>query len=62
LPVARIDPGSGTVTVAFENVGFDALVDWLAALDADVGIGVDDLTIERRDDGQVAAEITLRER
>ncbi len=62
LAVARIDPQGSVVVVGFDSVAADALIDWLAALDADVGVGVVDLKIERREAGMVAAEISVRER
>ncbi len=62
LPVARIDPQGSAVTVGFENVEFDALVDWLAALDRDVGVSAVELKLDRREAGTVAAQVTLRER
>ncbi len=62
LPVARIDPQGSAVAVGFESVEFDALVDWLAALDADAAVSVVELKLDRREAGLVAAQVTLRER
>ena len=63
LTVARIEAQGGNVAVTLDGVGFDALVDWLAALDTQAGIGVVDLKVDRRPDpGVVTAQVTLTER
>ena len=63
LTIARIEPQGTNVAVSLDGVGFDALVDWLAALDRDAGVSVVDLKIDRRPDpGIVNAEATLTER
>ena len=62
LAIARIEPQGDTVTVSLDGVAFDALVDWLAALDHDAGIGIVDLKVDRRPDpGVVSAQVTLIE-
>lgn len=63
LTIARIEPQGANVAVSLDGVGFDALTDWLAALDRDAGVGVVDLKVERRPDpGVVTAQVTLTER
>jgi len=63
LTVARIEAQGGNVAVTLDGVGFDSLVDWLAALDTQAGIGVVDLKVDRRPDpGVVTAQVTLTER
>ena len=63
LTIARIEPQGANVAVSLDGVGFDTLVDWLAALDRDAGVSVVDLKVDRRPDpGIVNAEATLTER
>lgn len=63
LPIARLEPQGSNVAVALDGVGFDALVDWLAALDHDAGVAVVALQVDRRPDpGRVTAQVTLTER
>jgi len=63
LTIARIEPQGVNVAVSFDGVGFDALIDWLAALDRDAGISIVDLKVDRRPDpGVVTAQVTLTER
>lgn len=63
LTIARIEPQGASVAVSLDGVGFDALVDWLAALDRDAGVTAVDLKVDRRPDpGVVAAQVTLTER
>ena len=63
LTIARIEPQGNQVAVSLDSVGFDAVVDWLAALDRDAGVIVVDLKVERRPDpGVVTAQVTLAER
>ena len=63
LAIARIEPQGDTVTVSLDGVAFDTLVDWLAALDHDAGVGIVDLKVDRRPDpGIVSAQVTLTER
>ncbi len=63
LTIARIEPQGTNVAVSLEAVGFDALVDWLAALDHDAGVTVVDLKVDRRPDpGIVTVQVTLTER
>lgn len=63
LTIARIGPQGANVAVSMDGVGFDALVDWLAALDRDAGVSVVDLKVDRRPDpGVVTVQVTLTER
>jgi general secretion pathway protein M len=63
LTIARIEPQGANVAVSLDGVGFDALIDWLAALDRDAGVTVVDLKVDRRPDpGVVTAQVTLTER
>ncbi len=63
LTIARIEPQGADVVVSLDGVGFDALADWLAALDRDAGVTVVDLKADRRPDpGVVTAQVTLTER
>ncbi len=63
LTIARIEPQGANVAVSLEGVGFDALIDWLAALDHDAGVTVIELKADRRPDpGVVTAQVTLTER
>ena len=63
LTIARIEPQGSNVAVSLDGVGFDALVDWLAALDREAGVGVVELKVDRRPDpGIVTAQVTLAER
>jgi general secretion pathway protein M len=63
LTIARLEPQGTNVAVSLDGVGFDPLVEWLAALDHDAGVVVVDLKVDRRSDpGLVAAQVTLTER
>ncbi len=63
LTIARIEPQGVNVAVSLDGVGFDPLIDWLAALDRDAGVSVVELKVDRRPDpGIVTAQVTLSER
>lgn len=63
LTIARLEPQGASVAVGLDGVAFDALIDWLAALDHDAGVVVVDLKVDRRPDpGLVTAQVTLAER
>lgn len=62
LTLARLEPQGGRVTVTLDGAGFDALVDWLDALDRDAGIVAATAKVDRgADPGVVTAEVTLTE-
>ena len=57
----RVEPVSaGQVRVYFEGAGFDALVDWLAALQSGQGVTVGDFNVSRAAGvGRVDARLVL---
>jgi general secretion pathway protein M len=62
--VQRIQPdGRDAVRVWLEAASFDALVSWIAQLDAAHGVGVTMLAVERAaDEGRVSVRLTLERR
>ncbi len=55
------DP-SGDVRLWFENVSFNALIDWLVALDVNYSVGIGEFSAERTPEpGTVNARVTVKD-
>lgn len=57
----RLEPeGESGVKVWFEQVAFDEMMGWLVTLEQQSGVTVSTITIERKAEGRVDANMTLR--
>lgn len=60
LAIERLDAeGQGAVQVSLQPAPFEQLLRWLQALEGQ-GVGIEEAGMERRDEGRVAARLTLR--
>lgn len=62
LTIQRIEPDGARTSVVFESVSFEPLLHWLALLEADHGLRVVAVEMDRRPEpGIVSARVTLEE-
>lgn len=61
LTIRRLEPQGDRTQVTFEDVAFDKVIDWLAGLQADAGLSVVALRVDRRTaPGIVNVQLTVK--